>query len=600
MKTLPTRWDLSDLGKKYNDPKFLKERQAHERAIKKFAKKWKKDQSYLTNPTKLKQALDESEAMGNMPDTEGMYLFLMRQVDASNTKLAAAEKKYIEWAQKLADEVRFFGLSLGTIDKALQKKILADKRFAEYKNYLKGIFETAKYQLSEKEERILSLKSGVASGNWASMVSEIFARESVEVLVKKGSKRVKETKTFNEIIANLQSDCSRVRNSAVRAMVDIFRKHSFVVEKEFNSILENKKINDELRGFQRPDQARILSDDITPKIVDTLSETVTKYFSLSREFYKLKAQLMGKEQLHYHERVAPTFKHKKGAVYPYEKAVALVGETFAQLDEDFARVFYDMVNTGKVDVYPRAGKRGGAFCMYHGKQEPVYVMLNHTDKANDVMTLAHEMGHAIHGTLSKQENALNYDTPMFTAETASTFAEGLVFDRLLQEANEKERLVLMVEKLGDVVSTIMRQIAAYNFEKAVHTAFREQGYLSGEEIGVIFKKHMQAYMGPAVLQDYDAEKWWMYWSHFRSPFYVYSYASGLLMANGMHAILRKKPQEWNNIKKFFETGTSKAPKQIFKEMGINIEDRAFWEGGLKEIQKLLRDTKKLAKKLGKI
>ena len=309
---------------------------------------------------------------------------------------------------------------------------------------------------------------------------------------------------------------------------------------------------------------------------------------------------MGKKQLHYHERVAPTFKHRKGAVYPYEKAVALVGETFAQLDDDFARIFYDMVNTGKVDVYPRAGKRGGAFCMYHGKQEPVYVMLNHTDKANDVMTLAHEMGHAIHGTLSKQENALNYDTPMFTAETASTFAEGLVFDRLLQEANEKERLVLMVEKLGDVVSTIMRQIAAYNFEKAVHTAFREQGYLSGEEIGVIFKKHMQAYMGPAVLQDYDAEKWWMYWSHFRSPFYVYSYASGLLMANGMHAILREKPQEWHKIKKFFETGTSKAPKQIFKEMGINIEDRAFWEAGLKEIQKLLRDTKKLAKKLGKI
>ncbi len=599
-KKIPTEWNLSDLGTSYNDPSFLKERKLHERAIKKFARRWKKNQSYLTNPDTLLRALNEYEQLNTLPDREGMYLFLMRQVDSLNTELAAAEKKYIDWVQKLSDEIRFFSLSLGKIERSLQKKILADERFADYKNYLKGIFETAKYQLSEPEERILSLKSGVASGNWASMVGELFARESAEVLVKKGSRRVKEVKPFAEILANLQSSCSRVRASAAKALVDIFRKHSFVVEKEFNSILEDKKINDMLRGFKRPDQARILSDDITPAVVDTLIETVTDYFSISRDFYKLKAQLMGKEKLHYYERNAPTFKMKKEQTFPYEKAVALVGETFAQLDEDFARIFYNMVETGKVDVYPRVGKQDGAFCMYHGKNEPVYVMLNYTKKMNDVMTLAHEMGHAVHGTLSKKENALNYDTPMFTAETASTFAEGLVFKRLLQEVNEKEQLKLMMTRLGDTVSTVMRQIAAYNFEWEVHHAFREKGYLSAEEIGVIFQKHMKSYMGPAVLQDYDAEKWWMYWSHFRSPFYVYSYASGLLMSNGMHAIINENPKKWRKVKAFFETGTSKSPKQIFKEMGINIEKRDFWEAGLKEIQTLLCDTKKLAKKLGKV
>ncbi len=597
---LPTTWDLSDLGTSYDDPAFAKERKLHERAIKKFARKWKKNQSYLTNLKKLKEALDDWNTLAELPEKEGTFLFLQRQVDSQNTQLMAAEKQYIDWAQKLANEIRFFELSLGKIEKKIQKKILADKNFAEYKNYLKGIFETAQYQLSEAEERILSLKSGVASGNWASMVSEIFAQEKAEVLVKKGPKRVKETRTFHEIIANLQSDCKRVRKSSAKAMVDIFRRNGFVVEKEFNAILENKKINDVLRGFKRPDQARILSDDITPKILDTLVETVTDYFSISRDFYKLKAQLMGQEKLHYHERVAPTFKPKKGEVYPYESAVRIVEEAFAELDNDFATIFQNMVQTGKVDVYPREGKRGGAFCMYHGKQEPVYVMLNHTDKAGDVMTLAHEMGHAIHGTLTKQEKAINYDTPMFTAETASTFCEGLTFAKLLEHASEKEKLVLMVKKLEDSVATIMRQIAAYNFEREVHARFREKGYLAREEIGEIFKKHMSAYMGAAVLQDDDAENWWMYWSHFRSPFYVYSYASGLLMANSMNAIIKKDPKQWKKVKKFFYTGTSKTPKQIFKEMGINIEDRAFWEAGLQEIQQLLRDTKKLAKKLGKI
>lgn len=594
---LPTTWDLSDLGKNFNDPAFKKERVESEKAIKKFARKWKKDQSYLTDAKLLKKVLDQSNELSEMSDREGMYIFLMRQVDSGNSKLIAIEKKYIEYVQKIADEIRFFGLSLGKIELKYQKVFLKNKDLKKYKHFLEGIFETAKYQLSEKEERILSLKSGVSHGNWSSMVSEIFAHESAEVLVKKGAKRVKEIKTFNEIIALLQSDCKRVRNSSVKAMTEIFRKHAFVVEKELNSVLENKKINDDLRGYKRPDEARILSDDINTKIVDTMSTVVTDFFSISRDFYKLKAQLLKQDKLHYHERNVPVFKNN--TEYSYEKTVSIVDEAFEKIDSDFVSIFRNMTEEGKLDVFPRSGKRGGAFCMYHGKKEPVYVMLNHTNRANDVTTLAHEMGHAVHGTLAKQEIALNYDTPMFMAEVASTFCEGYTFDSLLEKANDREKLTLMIDNVGDAVSTIMRQIAAYNFEKEMHKTFRERGYLPKEEIGKIFKKHMSAYMGPAVLQDNDAENWWMYWSHFRSPFYVYSYASGLLLANGMRAIIRKDKERWKDIKKFFYTGTSKSPEQVFKEMGIDIKDEEFWRGGLLEVKKLLQETKKLAKKLGK-
>ncbi len=597
---IPTKWDLSDLGNRYDDSFFLKERKIIEKKIKSFALKFGKDKSFLTKSISLKEALDQLEDISTLTNREGMYLFLMRQVNSENTKLIAAEKKYIEWEQKISDRVRFFTLSLGKIDQKDKKRFLRDKNLVKYIHYLKGIFDTSKYQLSEKEEKILSLKAGVASGNWSSMVSEIFAHEKAVVLVKNGTRRVNKTMTFNEIIANLHSDCKRVRNSSGKAIVEIFKRNSFVIEKEFNSVLENKKIDDELRGFIRSDEPRVLSDDITFKVLDTLIETVTDYFSISKEFYRLKANLMKQKKLHYHECVAPVFKSKKKNEYSYEDSVALIEDTFANFDKDFLSIFIDMVYGGKVDVYPYKGKRGGAFCMYHGKKEPVYVMLNHTGKVNDVMTLAHEIGHAIHGTLSKNESAIYYDTPMFTAETASTFCEGLVFDNLIKNSNEKDRLELMVNRLDDSISTIMRQIAAYNFEREVHSEFRIKGYLSKEEIGRIFKKHMSSYMGSAIIQDYDSENWWMYWSHFRSPFYVYSYASGLLIANGMHALIKKDPEKWNDIKKFFYTGTSKSPKQIFNDIGINIEDKIFWEEGLKEIKKLLYDTKKLAKKLGRI
>lgn len=598
-KKLPVTWDLSDLGKKYNDPRFAQERALHEKKIKAFSKKWKKDQSYLSDAKSLKKSLDEYAKLAALPDTEGMYLFLVRQTDSGNSKLAAAEKKYIEFAQKLADEMRFFVLSLSKIESSFQKKLLGDKSFAEYHVFLKDIFENAKFLLSEKEERILSLKSGVSGGNWATMVDELFAHEKRQVLTMgKGAARPKMEKTFNEILSLLQATCSRVRNSAAAAIQDILEKNRFVVEKEFNAILENKKINDELRGYERPDHARALSDSIDFETIDTITETVTNRFKIARDYYALKAKILKKDALGYHERNMPIGKSQQS--YTYDEAVSLVADSMEKIDQEFAQIHNDMCKSGKVDVYPRAGKRGGAFCMYHGKSEPVYIMLNHTDKVRDVSTLAHEMGHAIHGTLAKRESDMYYETPMFMAEIASTFCEAYAFDEIIKRASDKEKLNLYMQKIGEDISTIMRQIAAYNFEREVHDVFREQGYLSADEIGKIFKKHMKSYMGTKVLQNYGAENWWMYWSHFRSPFYVYSYASGLLIANGMRAILKQDSNRWQDVKEFFYTGTSLTPEQTFKKMGIDITDPFFWESGLDEIAQMLKETKKLAKKLGKI
>jgi oligoendopeptidase F len=215
--------------------------------------------------------------------------------------------------------------------------------------------------------------------------------------------------------------------------------------------------------------------------------------------------------------------------------------------------------------------------------------------------MAHESGHGINNEMMrKKQHALYFETPLSTAEVASTFMEDFVLERLMEEASDELRLSLMLTKLNDDISTIFRQIALYRFEQELHAKYREKGYISKEVIGELFQKHMSAYMGDAVEQSNGSENWWVYWSHIRSFFYVYSYASGLLISKAMQAAVRKDKVFIEKVKEFLSAGSSDSPKNIFSKMGIDITDESFWKNGLDEISRLLEETKILAKKLHKI
>jgi oligoendopeptidase F len=595
---LQTQWDLSQLGSGINDNEFKIERELMEKKYKAFAQKWKKDKSFLTDEKNLKKALHEYEILSGLGTKELTYIYLMRQVDSSNIDLQKAEKKAEEFFQNLAKEIRFFILEIGVIEAKKQKQFLNSSLLKNYKHFLENTFDQSKYRLSEKEEHILSVKSGVSHGNWQSMLEQFISKETRQVLVPENKKVIKKEQSFAEIQSLIHHKNKRIRDMAATAMHEIVNNNVDIAEKEFNSILENKKINDDLRGYERADHSRILSDDVTFDIVDTMTEVVTDNFKLAKDYYKLKAQLMKVNKLDYHERNVPSGEIKES--FNYEKSIELVDQAMTGIDAEFHDIYRDMVDGGRVDVFPAQGKRGGAFCMYWGHADPVYVMLNYTDRVTDVTTLAHEMGHAIHGTLTKKESPINYDTPMFVAEIASNFCEEYVFDLISEKLSDKERLVLNMEKIGSFVSSVQRQVAAYNFEQELHNEFRKEGYLSKEQIGKLFTKHMKSYMGPSVSQDPGSENWWVYWNHFRSPFYVYTYASGLLLANAMRAKVAENPEYIDSVKKFFSTGTSTSPKELFDSIDIDITDPQFWQSGIDEIKELLKETKKLAKKIGKI
>jgi oligoendopeptidase F len=568
-----TTWNLKHLFKNDIDPEILRQRDTVRRKSDSFIRKWKSRTDYLRDPALLKQALDEYEVWRRFYGTdgnEGYYFWLRTSQDQNDPELKAKFNKIDEFSKSILNDIQFFHLRLAKIPRKRQEIFLKSPLLADYRHFLEHIFAESRYLLSEKEE--------------------------CPVL---GEKSHKETKSFSEILSIMNSRHKKVRDSAARAFNQILSSHSATAEYELNSILSNKKVDDTLRGIKRPDTMRHLSDDIDTEIVDTLIETVADRFDISAEYYRLKASLLGVKKLKYHERNI-----EYGAVdkkYTYAQATKILLSVLKNLDRDFLDIFKMFIENGQFDIYPRKGKTGGAFCAHHLMSQPTYILLNYTERLNDILTLAHEVGHGINNELIKRaQHALNFGTPLCTAEVASTFLEDFVLQKILTQADDNLKLSLMMMKLNDDVSTIFRQVACYKFEQALHHNFRERGYLSGKSIGRLFQEHMSGYMGDAVEQSRGSENWWIYWGHIRSFFYVYSYASGLLISKSLQRSVKRSPSFIMKVKDFLSAGLSDSPKIIFLNLGIDISDRNFWKNGLDEIERLLKETRQLAHKIGKL
>lgn len=592
-------WDLSALYSSDKDPSIQKDLDLLAKLHRSFAKKWQKRSDYLTDPKALKQALDEFERLANFYGDDGKpgyYFFLRSSQNLNDPTIRARQNKVQETGKNNANSIQFFLINLGKVSRSQQKTFGSSPLLKKYQRSLRRLFKQANHVLTDPEEKVMSLMSTSAYQKWAKMLSGFLAKESREVLTESGRK---ELKNFSELNGLISSQNKKVRDSAGAALHDILSKNADVAENEFNAILETKRVSDNLRGYKRPDAGQHLHDDIDSEVVDTLVKTVSGRFDVSKRFYQLKAKLFGVRSLAYHERAATYGSLKDN--YDYPTAVKIVDKSLSKLDAEFAQIFRNFVAQGQIDVFPREGKEGGAYCIMYQPSLPTFILLNHTDKFRDVATLAHEVGHGINNELVRAHQPPVYaGTPLSTAEVASTFMEDFALRELSEGANDEKRLAIIMMKLNDDVATIFRQVGAYRFEQEVHQEYVKQGYLSKDEIGRIFQKHMAAYMGPAVEQSPGSENWWVGWHHFRRPFYVYSYASGLLISKALQRSVKQDPKFVKKVKEFLSAGLSDSPKNIFAKLGIDITNQVFWNQGLDEVDSLLTDATKLAKKLGKI
>lgn len=542
-----------------------------------FSAKWKDREDYLTEPKVLLEALLEFDDLQKNYGTTGdlgYYWSLKEALDQSDPAIKAQNNRLEEFSVRLYNQNQFFLLKLSKVPGNIQKIFLESDLLIDFRHFLEHLFATGKFTLSDPEEKILNLKNNSAHSSWVRMTSQFLSEEKIG------------GKTLEEYISDLQLPDAKTRQIAGEAINEMLANNAKIAEHELNAILYDKKVNDNLRGISRPDQMRHLSDDIDSQVVDAMIEAVGSKFYLAHNFYKTKAKMLGIAKLNYWDRGAPVGKIE--IQYDYEKSVKLISGVFDKLDPQFQEIFMGFVNNGQIDVYPKSGKRGGAFCAIERPTQPTYILLNHTNNLRDVLTLAHEAGHGINNELMKsQKYAVNFGSPLSTAEVASTFMEDFVLQSLPKDKS------LMMKKLDDDISTIFRQVAAYKFEQELHERFRKKSYLAKEEIGEIFQKHMISYMGDSVEQNEGSQNWWVYWSHFRSFFYVYSYASGLLISKALQNKVKQDPKFIEKVKWFLAQGSSDSPKNLFLALGIDITDKDFWLSGISEVESLYEEVKLL-------
>jgi len=576
-------WNLKTLYKSEKDSQIQKDIDISQQQNKIFVTRWRNNTKYLEKPKILLQAIQEYE---KLEETYGQcqkplyYLSLRSYLNQTDPVIKGMLNKISETATKMENDIQFFELNISKIPKEKQKAFLNYKELEDYKHYLEQLFLVGKYLLSDKEEKIFNLLSKTSHSNWENMLSELLDKQKFTVLDEHNKKH---EISYNEISKYLNSTNKKVRDYASLEFNKVNSRYAEIAEFEINSILEAKKVSDDYRKIPRPDLTRHIADDIDSDIVDTLVKTVTDNFDISKKYYAKKAKLLGLEKLGYHERNIPL----KGVdvKYTYEDGMKLVKDTFSSLDTQFRDILDTFQKDEIYDVYPKENKSGGAFCISVSKSLPTYVLLNYTDKLNDVLTIAHESGHAIHSILSKKQSELNSGHPISLAEVASTFFEDFVLEKILEKTNDKDVLLgILDNKLNSDISSIFRQIAFYNFEKELHSTYREKGFVPKEEISQIFCKHMKAYLGDTVEEDESMRNGWIYVSHFRSFFYVYSYASGLLISKALQEMVKQDPKNISFVKAFLESGSSKSPKVLFEEMDIDISKGEIWKKGIKEVK----------------
>lgn len=586
MKIKPkTEWNLKLFYKSHTDPAIEADIKKCEQLHDSFAKKYS-NSDFTKDENTLAIALDDYEKLSG--DSSGsraiMYFYYAKDLNGSDKKAGAEISRMTGRLTNASNKIIFFELKLAKIPEKDQKKFLSSAKLTHYKYFLENVFKRSKYNLSESEEKIMSLKSQPARQMWMAGQDKLLSKQTI---LWKGKEL-----PIAEAMSIIPSLTKKDRHSLHKLVMQKLKSISDFAESEVNAVYIDKKINDELRGFKNPYDATLLSHETDEKMVKTLVDTVTKGFKISHRFYKLKAKLLKQNKLTYADRGAGIGKTDKKI--PFEASVEIVSKAFEAMDHDFKDVFHDMLANGQIDVYPKKGKTGGAYCSAN-IDTPTLVLLNNVPEMRSVMTLAHELGHAIHFEYSKDQKPMYQGVSTAVAEVASTFFEQVVFNDLFKTLSKKDQIIALHNKINDEISTIFRQIACFNFENEIHKEIRAKGFLSKEEIGKILNKHMKAYFGPVMEMTEEDGYFFVNWSHIRNFFYVYSYSFGCLVSKALYGKYQKDPSYLHKIKTFLSAGCSKSPRDIFGEIGIDVSDPKFWIEGLKVIEDDIKKLEKLTK-----
>jgi oligoendopeptidase F len=582
-------WDLSDLFEVTDDPRIEVEIEQAEAAADAFRNDYYGKVAEL-DAAGLAEAIAERERIEEAFTRVGYYAQLNFSTNMADPPRGALVARIMEKGAAIDTQLLFFGLEIAALDDETADALTASPELEHWRHWLRSLRKYRPYLLSEPEEKIITEKAVSGFGAWDRLYDELLGAIRVELDGDQVS--------FEEAMSRLYSGDRDIRRTAAEAVTEALapglRTRAFI----FNTLVVDKSIDDRLRGYESWISARNLGNDTTDEEVQALIDATTSRYDVVQRYYKLKAKLVGLDQLAHYDRFAPI--GDDPSKVPWDEARELVTSAYSDFAQEAGDVAERFFSARWIDAPVRDNKRTGAFCATNVPGVHPYILMNYTGDRRSILTLAHELGHGLHGYLAQPLGLFNASTPLTTAETASVFGEALTFKRLFAlEEDPQRKLNLLAGRIEDSIATVFRQIAMNRFEDAVHNGRRQEGELSVDRLEELWLKAQGDLFADSIdIDGYGV--WWSYIPHFMgTPGYVYAYAYGYLFAL---TIFRKYEVEGESlVEPYFEllrAGGSKTPQELAEMVGLDLNDPEIWASGIDAISVQMDEAEALATEIG--
>lgn len=571
-------WDLSALFSGLDDPKIEEAWKAGEAEAEAFAGDYR-DKVADLSPDELAKAIARLETLYQTLAKPIGYASLRHATDSGSPEIGAFYQSQIERSTALSVKLMFFELEL-------QKAPNIDpETVGNYAHYVRTARALSPFRLSEKEEIIMEEFANTGSRAWDRLFDELTSNHTYHL--------DGEETTQEELLTLLRDADRSKREAAAAAFTKGLKEMERTLVFLYNTLLQDKAVEDRLRGMEYPEHSRHLSNELERSTVDLVIDLCIENYPLVARYYQVKKDILGLPEMTHIDRYAPLFDTE--APVEWAEAKAIVLSSFGAFSAEMERRAAEFFDQNWIDAEARKGKRGGAFCSYNTPDTHPVILQNYQNRMDDVMTLAHELGHGVHASLSRGQTYLNFHGTLPLAELASTFGEMLVFERLVADASLKDRLALYADKCEGTFATIFRQASMFRFEQKCHTARRSTGEITAEQFGDFWQESIGAMFGDSLTLGEEHRMWWSYVGHFiGSPFYVYAYSFGELLALALYQKAKDEGASFET--KYLDVlrlGGSETPQQLMGHLGIDLNDRSFWQGGFRVVEGLVSEFERL-------
>ena len=572
-------WNLTELVRSSKDPSLAKQLLCIQKNVKKFEQYKKALKSNIS--TKLfAKILKSLEDISEKVSVVSGYASLWYSADTQSDEATSLMTKMSQFSTEIENTVLFFDQWWKKeIDQKNAERLIKSSgqlyEFLKYKRLL------AKYSLSESEEKIINLLDVTGSTALVKLYDKI--TNNFQYIVNINGKK----KIYNreQLALLVRSNKSRTREVAYKALLSQYQKNKGVLGEIYQNLVLNWKNESlKIRGYSSPISVRNIANNIDDKTVDSLLTVCKNNLDIFQRYFVHKGRMLGVKKLRRYDLYAPAVKKIKQKKYSFDQGIKLVLNSWNSFSPKLHDLAKKVIIQKHIDYSIRHGKRSGAFCHTVSPKITPYVLLNFNGKVNDVFTLSHELGHAIHSLATSDKSIFVQEASLPLAETASTFSELLLYDEILKKIEGEERKAILAEQIDDLYSTVIRQSFFTTFEIAVHKKIGDGA--TNEEITKLYMQNLKEQFANSVDVSEDFGIEWSYIPHFyHSPFYCYAYSFGNLLALSLFQRHKKEGTSFSqDYIKILGAGGSKKPEELLKEQNIDISTKAFWQDGFEYIQ----------------